>query len=158
MKTALKIKSREEAKQQVDLWKQAGKKVVFTNGCFDLLHLGHIDYLEKAQALGDVLVIGLNTDRSVKQLKGPNRPINSEEERARLLAALSFVDLVVFFKSETPRDLITFLLPDILVKGSDYEVEHIVGSQEVINNGGEVKTLAFITGYSTSSLIEKIKR
>lgn len=158
MKTALKIKSREEAKQQVDLWKQAGKKVVFTNGCFDLLHLGHIDYLEKAQALGDVLVIGLNADSSVRQLKGPNRPINSEEERARLLAALAFVDLVVFFKSETPQDLITFLLPDILVKGSDYQVEHIVGAKEVIDNGGEVKTLAFISGYSTTGLIEKIKK
>lgn len=158
MKTASKIKAKKEAKEQVELWQKAGKKVVFTNGCFDILHLGHIDYLEKAQALGDFLVIGLNADSSVRLLKGPHRPINSEYERARLLAALAFIDLVILFKSETPKELITYLIPDILVKGSDYQLENIVGAKEVIDNGGEVKTLAFISGYSTTSIIEKIKK
>lgn len=158
MTTASKIKNRKEAKQQVDFWQQSGKKVVFTNGCFDILHLGHIDYLEKARALGDFLVVGLNSDHSVQKLKGPNRPINSEKDRSRLLAALAFVDLVTLFKNETPKELITFLMPDILVKGSDYQVKDIVGAKEIIDNGGEVKTLSFIEGYSTTSIIEKIKK
>ncbi|PAW93716.1 D-glycero-beta-D-manno-heptose 1-phosphate adenylyltransferase [Mucilaginibacter sp. MD40] len=138
-------------------WKQAGEKVVFTNGVFDLLHLGHITYLSKAAELGDKLIIGLNTDASVKRLKGESRPINDQNNRAALLASLFFVDAVVLFEDDTPRDLIAQLLPDVLVKGADYTVEQIAGAKEVLANGGEVKTITLVDGYSSTSIINRIK-
>ena len=153
-----KIVDWSKAKSIINGWKMAGDKIVFTNGCFDILHLGHVDYLEKARLIGDKLVLALNTDASVKrQSKGPERPINDQTSRARLLASLFFVDLVVFFEEETPYDIIAYLLPDILVKGDDYSVENIVGADIVINNGGVVKTVPLVKGYSTTSIINKIK-
>ena len=153
-----KIVDWSKAKAIINGWKKAGDKIVFTNGCFDILHLGHVDYLEKARLIGDKLVLALNTDASVKrQSKGPERPINDQTSRARLLASLFFVDLVVFFEEETPYDIIAYLLPDILVKGDDYSVENIVGADIVINNGGVVKTVPLVKGYSTTSIINKIK-
>ena len=157
-KTGDKIKNLEHAKEQVQQWKTQGKKIAFTNGCFDLLHLGHVDYLEKARALGDKLILGLNSDSSVSRFKGQNRPIQDQNSRARVLAALQFVDLVVFFNEDTPLNLITEIQPDILVKGSDYLAENIVGADVVKRNGGVVKTIDFIPGYSTSKIVEKIKR
>ncbi|MBK5279948.1 MAG: D-glycero-beta-D-manno-heptose 1-phosphate adenylyltransferase [Bacteroidia bacterium] len=156
-KTGNKIKSLQQAKDQVLEWKSQGKKIVFTNGCFDLLHLGHVDYLEKARSLGDKLVLGLNSDDSVSRFKGQNRPIQDQNSRSRVLAALQSVDLVVFFNEDTPLNLITEILPDVLVKGSDYLAENIVGSDVVKRNGGVVKTIDFVPGYSTSKIIEKIK-
>ncbi|HNP96860.1 MAG TPA: D-glycero-beta-D-manno-heptose 1-phosphate adenylyltransferase [Cyclobacteriaceae bacterium] len=153
-----KIANWVEAKTQVDRWRNAGEKIVFTNGCFDLLHLGHVDYLEKARAFGTRLVIGLNTDASVSRFKGPDRPIQDQTSRARVLAALQFVDLVVLFDQDTPLELISTLIPDVLVKGSDYLAENIVGSEVVKKNGGLVKTIEFVPGYSTSRIIEKIKK
>jgi len=138
-------------------WKMEGKKVVFTNGVFDLLHLGHVTYLAKAAELGDKLIIGLNADSSVKRIKGESRPINDQNNRAALLASLFFVDAVVLFDEDTPHTLITTLMPDILVKGADYTIENIVGAKEVIANGGEVKTITFVDGYSSTSIINKIK-
>jgi rfaE bifunctional protein nucleotidyltransferase chain/domain len=157
MNTAAKIMRLDEAITQVADWQRAGQSVVFTNGCFDIVHLGHIDYLEKARALGDRLVLGLNTDASVSRLKGPSRPVVDEYARARLMAALSFVDTVILFDEPTPQELIEALKPDILVKGDDYSVETIVGSDFVLNHGGEVKTVSLVPGYSTTALIEKIK-
>ena len=157
MNTEAKIMRLDEAITQVADWQRAGQNVVFTNGCFDIVHLGHIDYLEKARALGDRLVLGLNTDASVSRLKGPSRPVVDEYARARLLAAMSFVDTVILFDEPTPKELIEVLKPDILVKGDDYTVETIVGADFVLNNGGEVKTVALVPGYSTTTLIEKIK-
>jgi D-glycero-beta-D-manno-heptose 1-phosphate adenylyltransferase len=153
-----KIKSLPEAKKKVAEWKAKGQKVVFTNGCFDILHLGHVDYLEKAKHLGDKLIVGLNSDSSVGRFKGPDRPIQDQHSRARILAALQFTDLVVFFDDDTPHRLISELLPDVLVKGSDYLAENIVGADVVKSHGGEVKTLEFVPGYSTSKIIDKIKR
>jgi len=144
-------------KDAVAGWQGAGKKVVFTNGVFDLLHIGHITYLAKAAELGDKLIIGLNSDSSVKRIKGENRPVNDQGNRAALLAALFFVDAVVVFEDDTPLNLITALMPDILVKGADYSIENIVGAAEVIANGGEVKTIDFVEGYSSTSIIEKIR-
>lgn len=141
----------------ITAWKAAGEKVVFTNGVFDLLHLGHVTYLAKAADLGDKLIIGLNTDASVKRLKGESRPINDQNNRAALLASLFFVDAVVLFEDDTPRDLIAQLLPDILVKGADYTVEQIAGAKEVLANGGEVKTITLVDGYSSTSIINRIK-
>ena len=137
-------------------WKSEGKKVVFTNGCFDIVHLGHLDYLEKARTLGQKLVVGLNTDASITRLKGETRPIIPEIARARMLAALEFVDAVVLFADDTPLELIQTLLPDILTKGNDYAIENIVGAKEVINNGGSVETIELVDGYSTSNIIQKI--
>ncbi len=156
MPTKDKILTLAEAKKQVNNWQTTGQKVVFTNGCFDIVHLGHIDYLEKAQALGDKLVLGLNTDQSIQVIKGTQRPIIKEESRVRLMAALQFVDAVVLFSDDTPLTLIETLLPNILVKGDDYTVDTIVGSEIVIANGGEVKTVQLVDGYSTSSIIQKI--
>ena len=135
-----------------------GKKIVFTNGCFDIIHVGHIRYLSKAKELGDILIVGLNSDESVKKLKGDNRPINSFEDRAILLSSLRFVDSVIMFKELTPDNLIKQIVPDILVKGGDYKLEDIVGYQTVIENGGQVKTLSFYDGYSSSNYINKIKK
>lgn len=157
-KATTKIKSREDAQAQVKAWQAKGEAVVFTNGCFDLLHLGHVDYLEKARELGDRLIIGLNTDNSVSRFKGPERPLQAQGSRARILASLQFVDLVVFFNEDTPFDLISALIPDVLVKGSDYLAENIVGADVVKKAGGVVKTIDFVPGYSTTRIVEKIKR
>jgi len=134
------------------------KKIVFTNGCFDLLHVGHIRYLAQAKRLGDFLIIGLNSDSSVKELKGEDRPINSFENRATLLSAIESVDLVIMFEEQTPENLIKDIVPDILVKGGDYNIEDIVGYQTVMQNGGQVKTLSFYDGYSSTNYINKIKK
>ena len=134
------------------------KKIVFTNGCFDLLHVGHIRYLAQAKKLGDFLIIGLNSDSSVKELKGEDRPINSFEDRATLLSAIESVDLVIMFEEQTPENLIKDIVPDILVKGGDYNIEDIVGYQTVIQNGGQVKTLNFYDGYSSTNYINKINK
>ncbi|MBD1363064.1 D-glycero-beta-D-manno-heptose 1-phosphate adenylyltransferase [Mucilaginibacter sp. ZT4R22] len=138
-------------------WKSGNKTIVFTNGVFDILHIGHITYLAEAFELGDKLVIGLNADASVKRLKGENRPINNQDNRAKLLAALFFVDAVVVFDEDTPKELITIILPDVLVKGADYSIENIVGASEVLANGGSVKTIDFVNGHSSTSLIEKMR-
>jgi len=156
--TSDKINSLADATSRVRAWQAAGLKVVFTNGCFDLLHLGHVDYLENARNLGDRLVIGLNSDNSVSRFKGPGRPLQDQNSRARVLAALQFVDLVVFFDEDTPLDLISQLLPNVLVKGSDYLAENIVGADVVKKNGGMVKTIDFVPGYSTTRIVEKIKK
>jgi rfaE bifunctional protein nucleotidyltransferase chain/domain len=143
--------------QQVEAWQHAGEKVVFTNGCFDLLHRGHVDYLAKAADCGQRLIIGVNTDASVSKLKGPNRPIQDEQSRLQILASLQCVDAVILFDEETPYELIKLLQPDVLVKGSDYTPENIVGYDVVTAKGGEVKTIDFIPGFSTSSIERKIK-
>ena len=138
-------------------WTFKEKKIVFTNGCFDILHLGHIDYLSKAADLGNILIIGLNSDISVKKIKGDKRPINKEVSRATILASLNFVKAVVLFDEETPYELIKFIRPKILVKGSDYKPENIIGSNIVKENNGEIITIDFLEGYSTSSIINNIK-
>jgi rfaE bifunctional protein nucleotidyltransferase chain/domain len=143
--------------QKVAEWKQQGQKIVFTNGVFDLVHIGHLTYMAKAAELGHKLIIGLNSDTSVKRLKGQSRPVNKQDSRALLLASLFFVDAVVVFEEDTPLNLISILLPDILVKGGDYAIENMVGAKEVIANGGEVKTLGFVDGYSSTSIINQIK-
>jgi rfaE bifunctional protein nucleotidyltransferase chain/domain len=153
-----KILSLEKAVAQVNDWKKHGKKVVFSNGCFDILHAGHADYLEKAKALGDYLVMGLNTDDSVSRIKGSLRPIINEEFRAILLSALACVDMVVFFNEDTPFELIKALIPDILVKGKDYEISNIVGADIVLQHGGKVETIELTEGLSTTSIIKKIKQ
>ena len=155
--TREKILSPEQLARKVPDWKNEGLKVVFTNGCFDILHTGHLDYLEQARSLGDRLVIGLNTDDSVKRLKGAERPVNKEFSRSRALAALAFVDAVAFFNEDTPYSLIELVKPDILVKGGDYLAENIVGADIVKESGGEVKTIPFTEGFSTTSFIERIK-
>ncbi len=153
-----KIKNHYEFKQLVKNHQEQGEKVVFTNGCFDILHFGHVDYLEKARELGDFLVIGINTDDSIKRIKGIDRPINKELDRMRLIAALDAVDAVTLFDDDTPQRLISDVLPDILVKGSDYAIDQIVGAEEVIKRGGEVKTIDFVEGYSTTDIIKKIRK
>ncbi len=155
--TADKIVSQETLMQWISKWKRHGEEVVFTNGCFDILHLGHVDYLEKAKKLGDRLVVALNTDNSVKRLKGKERPLNNQESRARLIAALEFVDAVVFFSEDTPKQIIESLIPNILVKGDDYLAENIVGADFVIGKGGKVETISLVNGYSTTNLVDKIK-
>ena len=138
-------------------WNFKDFKIVFTNGCFDIIHLGHIDYLAKAADLGDKLIIGLNSDESTRRLKGPTRPINDEHSRAMILASLSFVDAVILFDEDTPYNLIKSVQPDILVKGADYKPEDIVGYDIVMAKGGKVETLDYLPGYSTSSIEKKIK-
>ncbi len=152
-----KIFSKDELVAQSEIWKTEGKKIVFTNGCFDIVHPGHIAYLTDAANLGDILIIGLNTDQSVSKLKGKNRPINNEFSRTQLIASMFFVDAVVLFEEDTPLNLISAVKPDILVKGGDYNVTNIVGSKETLANGGEVRVLSFLPGYSSTSIIEKIK-
>lgn len=153
-----KIVNQDTAKGLVSLWQSNNNEIVFTNGCFDILHRGHIEYLAKAASLGHKLVLGLNTDNSVSRIKGPLRPVVDQNSRAVLLAALEFIDLVVFFDEETPYELIKLLQPDILVKGSDYKPESIVGYNIVKAKGGRVETIDFVDGFSTTSLIEKIKK
>jgi len=145
-----------DAVQTMQQWRNENRRIVFTNGCFDLLHPGHIDYLQRARALGDALVIGLNDDASVRGLKGENRPINCSADRACMLTALRCVDLVVPFSESTPLNLIKALKPDVLVKGGDYRQENIVGAREVRDNGGEVVVMPFIEGFSSSALIQRI--
>ena len=149
------IFTRQELLAARDLWRRAGKTVVFTNGCYDILHPGHIRLLEGARALGDVLVLALNTDASVVRLKGPNRPIVPQRERAALASALQAVDAVAFFDEDTPRDLIAELLPDILVKGADWS-HFIAGREEVEAAGGKVMALPLEPGYSTTGIVEEI--
>ncbi|MDD6185026.1 MAG: D-glycero-beta-D-manno-heptose 1-phosphate adenylyltransferase [Bacteroidales bacterium] len=133
------------------------QKVVFTNGCFDVLHFGHVHYLLEAKKLGDILVVGLNSDNSVRRLKGPARPINGENERAFVLAALSFVDYITVFEEDTPLNLIKIVQPEVLVKGGDYALDQIVGADFVSQNGGIVTTIPFVEGYSSSRIIEQLK-
>lgn len=151
-----KIVSASKAVEIIAGWRQSKCKVVFTNGCFDLLHKGHIDYLSKAADMGTHLIIGLNTDASVSRIKGPSRPVSSEESRALVMAAFGFVSLVVFFDEDTPYELIKALQPDILVKGADYTPDNIVGADIVRQRGGQVATIEFIPGFSTSALIKRI--
>lgn len=140
-------------------WKANGERVVFTNGCFDILHLGHVDYLEKSSEFGTQLIVAVNSDASVRTLeKGVERPVNSEYARARLIAALGFVSMVIIFGESTPLELIQSLSPDVLVKGDDYTIETIVGAKEVIASGGEVKTIALVPDYSTTKIIQKLKQ
>lgn len=136
-------------------YRAENKKIVFTNGCFDLLHVGHVTYLEEAKRLGDVLIVGINTDESVKKLKGPTRPIQNENDRSAILAALKAVDHTILFSEETPLNLIKSIRPDVLVKGGDWKIEQIVGSDFVLSYGGSVKSLNFVDGKSTTSIIEK---
>ncbi len=152
-----KILSREQIKNQCNIWRFEEKKIVFTNGCFDILHLGHIDYLTQAADLGSVLLIGLNSDVSVRAIKGPDRPINHEDARATIIASLSFVTAVILFDEETPYELIKLVQPDILVKGADYAVEEIAGFDIVQERGGKVVTIPLTEGYSTTDLIARIK-
>ena len=151
-----KIVSRNEAADIVKQWQAEDKKVVFTNGCFDLVHRGHVEYLSKAAAKGSKLVLGLNTDASVSRIKGPTRPIVDEESRAIVLAAFEFIDLVVYFEEDTPYELIKAVQPDVLVKGADYKTEDIVGYDIVTGRGGSVETITFVDGFSTTNIIDKI--
>ncbi len=151
-----KLVSQSEALEKVRAWQVSGKKVVFSNGCFDLLHAGHVEYLQAARQLGDVLLIGLNSDASVRRLKGASRPVCCEADRATVLSALQVVDALTLFDEDTPEELIGTLLPDILVKGADWAIEHIAGAQAVLDHGGAVLTLPLLEGRSTSTLIEKI--
>ena len=153
-----KIYSLSDLKIQSDKWKENGEKIVFTNGCFDLLHRGHIEVLANTADLGDKLIIGLNSDSSIKELKGENRPIMDEISRAILLASLQFVDAIVFFSEETPYKLIETLVPDVLAKGGDYKVTEIAGNEVVLENGGEVILVPFIDGFSSTNIVEKIKQ
>ena len=150
-----KIKNQHELASILSYWKFKEKKVVFTNGCFDILHRGHIEYLSKAADLGNILIIGLNTDASVKRLKGNNRPVQDEYSRALILASLSFIDLIVYFEEDTPYKLINTVQPDVLVKGGDYSPENIVGFDIMKKNGGEVITIDFLDGYSTTNILKK---
>ncbi len=156
MAASNKLVSRCEALEKIRAWQASGKKVVFSNGCFDILHAGHVAYLEAARKLGDVLLIGLNSDASVRRIKGPNRPVCCETDRAAVLSALQVVDAVTLFDEDTPEELIATLLPDILVKGSDWAIEHIAGSGAVFAHGGAVLTIPLLEGRSTSGIIEKI--
>jgi rfaE bifunctional protein nucleotidyltransferase chain/domain len=137
--------------------KNQGKKLVFTNGCFDILHSGHVTYLQKAKQLGDVLILGLNTDESVHRIKGASRPINNETDRGIVIDSLSCIDFVTLFNEETPQLLIDSIIPDVLVKGGDYTVETIIGANTVIKNGGQVITIQLVEGKSTTNIINKMK-
>lgn len=152
-----KIFSQDQLRSRLNMWRFLENKIVFTNGCFDIIHLGHIDYLAKAADLGDKLIIGLNSDKSTRIIKGPNRPITDESSRSIILASFSFVDAVVLFDEETPFELIKSVIPDILVKGADYSIDQIVGADIVVQNGGRVQTLNYLPGYSTTLIEQKIK-
>lgn len=143
--------------KQAHIWRFQDRKIVFTNGCFDILHKGHISLLAKAADMGNILIVGVNTDSSVKRLKkGPGRPINTESDRALLLASLFFVDAVVLFEEDTPEDLINTLLPDVLVKGGDYTVDTVVGAPAVLARGGSVEIVPTVEGYSTTAIEKKL--
>lgn len=157
-KLSEKLVTKDTLKKLLADWKNQHLKIVFTNGCFDILHRGHVEYLCRARDLADKLVLGLNTDASVKRLgKSPERPINNEETRATILAALECVDAVILFDEDTPLELITFVQPDVLVKGNDYKAEEIVGFDVVTAKGGKVMTIQLVAGFSTTRLIEKMK-
>ena len=158
MTSADKIFTLENLLPELQKWRSENQRIVFTNGCFDLLHLGHVDYLEKARALGDKLVVGLNTDMSIRRLKGQERPLQDEMARARIMASLLFVDAVVLFSEDTPYNLIKAVQPDILVKGDDYQPDTIVGADIVKARGGQIKTVSLVKGYSTTNIVAKIKR
>ena len=152
-----KILDFEKLNVQLSRWRFMSQKIVFTNGCFDLVHLGHVDYLSKASDEGDILIVGLNSDSSTKQLKGSLRPINKQDQRAMILASFQFVNAVVIFNEPTPYQLISTILPDVLVKGGDYKPENIVGFDIVKSKNGIVKTIEFLEGYSTSLIEDKIR-
>lgn len=143
---------------KVDSWKESGDKIVFTNGCFDIIHKGHIELLARSADLGEKLIIGLNSDNSIQKIKGKSRPIIDEDSRALLLAALSFVDAVILFSEENPIKLITDIKPDILAKGGDYEKKSIIGHDIIKKNGGEVIVIPYIDGFSSTNIINKIKK
>jgi D-glycero-beta-D-manno-heptose 1-phosphate adenylyltransferase len=151
-----KVLAREDLPVRVNELRQRGLRIVFTNGCFDILHPGHLSYLQKARSLGDLLIVGINSDRSVKELKGNLRPIFDQEERCELLSGLESVNFVTIFDESTPRDLIKVILPDVLVKGGDWSLEQIVGREEVEASGGRVVSLPFEEGYSSSAIIQRI--
>lgn len=153
-----KIKTLEKAKEELNGLKVSGKKTVFTNGCFDILHPGHTRYLCAARGLGDHLIVAVNSDRSVSTIKGPERPVQPEKTRVEMLAALGCVDTVIIFDEDNPKKVIQYLLPDILVKGGDWAEDEIIGSDVVKAAGGEVKRIPFETGFSTTDLIEKIRK
>lgn len=152
-----KIKSLAALKKALGPLHRLKKKIVFTNGCFDLLHRGHVEYLEKAASLGDILVIGLNSDASVARLKGPGRPVNAQMDRAIVLAALESIDLITIFGDDTPLGMIKAVRPDVLVKGADWARENIVGKEFVESYGGKVRTVKFVRGYSTSGILSLMK-
>ena len=152
-----KIQTIEQGKNTVQDWISKNETIVFTNGCFDILHLGHLDYLCKAKDLGSKLIVGVNSSTSVKKLKGPSRPVNSTQSRSKLLAGFECIDLIVVFNEDTPLNLIQSLKPNILVKGGDYTFETIVGAEEVKNYGGQVEIIPFLPGYSTSKIVTKIQ-
>lgn len=152
-----KVLSGNDLEKAIADFKKTGKKIVFTNGCFDLLHIGHVRYLEQAKSLGDILIVGINTDASVRELKGPTRPIQNENDRAEILASLKAVDHTVLFGEQTPINLIKQVKPDILVKGGDWKIEQIVGWDFVQSYGGTVKSLQFVEGRSTTNIITKSK-
>ena len=152
-----KLIAPEHISTHVNTWRQQGDKIIFTNGCFDLLHLGHLSYLAEARALGDRLVVGLNSDASVRRLKGNHRPIHDIESRAMMLASLQFIDAVVVFEADTPLSLIESVLPDVLVKGGDYKPNQIVGYDVTIKHGGTVEVLSFLEGYSSTKIEARIK-
>lgn len=156
--TRTKVKSPASAARWIRGLQKKGKKVVFTNGCFDLIHSGHVTYLEQARSQGDALVVALNGDESVRRLKGKDRPLNALEDRARVMASLACVDCVTWFHEDTPGELIDELLPKVLVKGGDWPVEKIVGAQTVLDHGGKVKSLTFVEGRSTTKIIEKARK
>jgi rfaE bifunctional protein nucleotidyltransferase chain/domain len=153
-----KLKHLREAKQIVENLKKEGKKIIFTNGCFDILHVGHVRYLNDAKKYGDFLIVGINSDSSVRRIKGKNRPIIDEKARAEVVAGLDSVDMVIIFSEDTPYELIKTLEPDVLIKGGDWKEEEIVGADIVKGSGGKVLTVPYISGYSTTSIIEKIIR
>lgn len=153
-----KILNAHQLQQELMRWRKFSKKIAFTNGCFDILHAGHIHSLMQAASFADVLVVGLNSDASTKRLKGDNRPVNNEQNRALLLASLVMVDAVVLFDEDIPFELITSVMPDVLVKGGDYTVDTIVGAKEVMANGGTVEIIPLVEGLSTTSLLQKIER
>ena len=153
-----KIYSLSDLKIQSDKWKENGEKIVFTNGCFDLVHRGHVEVLANTADLGDRLIIGLNSDVSIQKIKGKNRPIIDENSRAILLASLQFVDAIVLFSEDTPKQLIETIEPNVLAKGGDYKVEEIAGHEVVLQNGGEVILVPFIDGFSTTNIVDKIKQ
>jgi D-glycero-beta-D-manno-heptose 1-phosphate adenylyltransferase len=144
--------------EKLDSVRKNNKKIVFTNGCFDLLHIGHVKYLKEAKSKGDFLVVGINSDASVKRLKGPTRPIQTETDRSEILAALEAVDATVIFTENTPEMLIKMLRPDVLVKGGDWKIDQIVGGDFVQSNGGQVLSLMFIDGKSTTNIVSKIEQ
>ncbi len=152
-----KILNTEQLQKSVKRWKTFGRKIAFTNGCFDILHAGHIHSLSQAASFADILIVGVNSDASTKRLKGEGRPVNNEDNRALMLASLIMVDAVVLFDENTPFNLITLIMPDVLVKGGDYTIDTVVGAKEVITNGGKVEVVPLVEGLSTTTLLKKIE-